>query len=68
MRAAFSAFRLFHTLAKSRIESFRDRTSSTTVFMLPPFHIQIEIRQQFVNIDKRIRPLALAIMPVIPFS
>jgi len=68
MRASRSARPDFIARDASASVSARERTSRTTVFMIPPRNVSIEVKHQLIRRRKRIKKLFLSKMPMITFA
>jgi len=65
MRADLSALPLLAVSAAPRNACFSDRTSSVTIFILPPRNIPLEICHQSIQVYEPIGLLALSNVTVI---
>ena len=68
IRADVSALLLFHALANPDIAASGARTSSVTVFMLPPRDCGFEVCEQSLGGGEPICTLTCAVVPVIALS
>ena len=68
MRAAFSALPVLHARAKSSIDSLGARTSSMTVFIIPPRNLALEVSDKLVYVFEWIAAFLCGKVPVIPFA
>src|SRR3990170_3381678 len=68
MRASRSTRPVFMARAASASVSFRERTSSTTVFMVPPRDVSFKVSHQLIRRREGVRVLRRFGVPVITLS